>query len=204
LEIVVLNGVLHINSTTEPISIITDGSGPTAFTRTINQLNDLLSLLSFEAFDSPGSIIFRLTTTDTQLEQIATIDILLPSPIETLSTIPTPSIEQSPPLSELPTKEPPIPTPTEINPGDEVKCTDADSCSEIIIDSLRDQGVEPCTDISDPCGNKDDCFDSSDGGATSSCKPAADYKVVITKETAKKEQEITVLSTTVRSEDILL
>jgi len=93
------------------------------------------------------------------------------------------------------------PTPTTKAAGNSldqpVVCDDADACISETKRYLEDQGYNPCDDISKSCGDSDDCFDSSRGGATSKCKSAADYKIKLTDSTAKKKQKITVFSSKV-------
>ena len=63
---------------------------------------------------------------------------------------------------------------------------------------MKKNGKDPCENITSSCGDNTDCFASSKAGATSKCKPAANYVLKLTSKTAKESQELTVYSTGVR------
>ena len=166
---------------------------------------DTISSLSFQTSESStGAIFISINTTNNQINEVVRIFLLL-SPSGTPSVAPSSLVSLATSRSVIAKTSiaKPTRTPTPLPTGATVQCTDAASCSNDVIKSLTDQGVKPCVDISDSCGNNVDCFTSTDAGASSKCKAAAEYKLVVTKESSKKDQELNVLSNTVTTHSCL-
>jgi len=175
---------------------------PVLLPGTIEDLNSFLASMMFTLTDPVmGNVSFAITTSNSVIQELIQF-LATPPPSESpslssfpsTSTTPASTVVISPPMSS--SSSPPKATSSPTN-QDVVECTSAEGCTLDVVKYLKDKGIAPCVDISKSCGNDVDCFSLSDSGATSKCKPAADYKVAITKETAKKEQKLTIFSQTV-------
>eukprot|EP01102_Stenamoeba_stenopodia_P012730 TRINITY_DN4048_c0_g1_i1.p1 TRINITY_DN4048_c0_g1~~TRINITY_DN4048_c0_g1_i1.p1 ORF type:complete len:902 (+),score=139.28 TRINITY_DN4048_c0_g1_i1:52-2757(+) len=116
----------------------------------------------------------------------------------TSSLSPTSSVSESSTATANITSTP-TPTPTSSSSSSDgtkdVECTDADECTQQVTNNLESKGVSTCDDITKSCGSNPDCFESSSAGATSNCKPAADYTIKLTKSSANRDQQLTIVST---------
>eukprot|EP01102_Stenamoeba_stenopodia_P009003 TRINITY_DN2640_c0_g1_i2.p1 TRINITY_DN2640_c0_g1~~TRINITY_DN2640_c0_g1_i2.p1 ORF type:complete len:649 (-),score=74.35 TRINITY_DN2640_c0_g1_i2:16-1962(-) len=189
LGVSVTNGALSFTFQGAPFTV--SSSSPVSLVGTFNELNNAFTSVVFDSLDVNGFVTFTSSSTN-GVSLSAEVDFLIVS--ATPSASPAVSGSTSP-ASATKTKTS-TPTPTSSELDQEVTCTEANSCTSDVVQSLRNEGYDPCEDTTGSCGENTKCFDSSKGGATSKCKSAADYNIKITKSSSKKDQQLTVFSTT--------
>eukprot|EP01102_Stenamoeba_stenopodia_P012409 TRINITY_DN391_c0_g1_i5.p1 TRINITY_DN391_c0_g1~~TRINITY_DN391_c0_g1_i5.p1 ORF type:complete len:818 (+),score=134.41 TRINITY_DN391_c0_g1_i5:52-2505(+) len=178
--------------------IVVSVSPSTSFTPTLTPSSSVSSTITLSnsitptSAVSPSSTAFDAPSRSTSVTTTSSISITQTPTASTSVTISTSQTAESSPNTT--TTKTPTATPQSSIP-DEVQCSQAKDCLNQVVDDLESKGMDPCEDITKSCGDDTDCFESSRAGATSSCEPAADYSVKLTRSSAKEDQQITILST---------